>query len=327
MPRLMSTGLFLLVCVVPAVKAQTNVVPAGTLLRCVMDEPNFSPKTAEVGDPVLCHLSEVTEFGHPVFPRGAYLGGRLEEDKDPGHLVAKGYMKIVFDHIGLPNTDEQLEAKIISAQGQKVDKQGDILGKGHAKRDVAEWMFPPLWPWKVVMLPARGPEPKLKTEEVITLRLMQDIEVPQSTASSAPTSVWHSFGQSDPSSLPQRQSYVQPAPVSQGAKVVEESISYKTSPSNAPAGQIAVLALRSQEVYSMTDYWIADGQIHFVLPDGRQESADVNNIDWRRTGDLNAERGVRLTLQSRANPSSPPNHDSDVLVGYSHPTSNPSVSR
>ena len=99
-------------------------------------------------------------------------------------MVGKGYMKIVFDHIGMPNMDEQLEAKIVAAQGQKVDRQGDILGKGHAKRDVAEWMLPPLWPWKVMMLPARGPEPKLKAEEVITLRLMQDIEVPQFTTES-----------------------------------------------------------------------------------------------------------------------------------------------
>jgi len=329
MRKLMSSGLFLLVFLVPAVNAQTNVVPAGTLLRCVMDEPNFSPKTAEVGDPVLCRLSEVTEFGHAVFPRGSYLGGRLEDDKDPGHLVGKGSMKIVFDHIGMPNTDEQLEAKIVAAQGQKVDRQGDILGKGHAKRDVAEWMLPPLWPWKVAMLPARGPEPKLKAEEVLTLRLMEDIEVPQSTAYSAPAPApgWHSFGQSDPNALPHRQFYVPPNPVSPDARVLKESIPSKTSPPNAPAGQIPVLALRSQVVYSMTDYWIAVGQIHFVLPDGRQESASVNDVDWQRTGDLNAERGIRLALQSRAYSNTSPNHDSNTLVGYSRPTTNPSVSR
>ena len=299
MGKLMTSGLFLLICVTPAVKAQSNVVPAGTLLRCVMDEPNFSPKTAEVGDPVLCRLSEVTEFGHPVFPRGAYLGGRLEEDKDPGHFVGKGYMKIVFDHIGLPNADEQLEAKIVAAQGQKVDKQGDVVGKGDAKRDVAEWMLPPLWPWKVLMLPARGPEPKLKPEEVVTLRLMQDIEVPQLTAYSAPPSGWHRFGESDPSALPRRQSYVQPDPVSPRARTVSQNISFKTTPSNVPAGQTTTLVLRSQTVYSMTDYWIADRQIYFVLPDGRQESTDVNNVDWQQTGELNAERGVRLALRTR----------------------------
>ena len=53
--------------------------------------------------------------------------------------------------------DLPLEAKVTSTRGYKVDKHGDVDGKGHAKRDIAEWMLPPLWPWKVIMLPARGP--------------------------------------------------------------------------------------------------------------------------------------------------------------------------
>ena len=294
MRKLIGLALFVLICLVPTVKAQANIVPAGTLLRCVMDDPNFSPKTAEIGDPVLCRLSALTEFGHPVFPRGSYLGGHLEADKEPGHLFGKGYMKIVFDHIGMPNTDEELYAKIVAAQGQKVDKQGDMVGKGHAKRDIAEWMIPPLWPWKVLMLPARGPEPTLKNEEVITLRLMEDIEVPQLAAYSGLSSQWHQFGQANPSVLPRRQSYTQtnPASPSAGASATQNT-------SNAPADQTPVLVLRSQMMYRMTDYWVADRLIYFVLPDGRQESTDVNNVDWRQTGDLNAQRGVRLTLRAR----------------------------
>lgn len=305
MTKIMALGLFLLVCLASATRAQTNVVPAGTLLRCVMDEPNFSPKTAEVGDPVLCHLNEVTEFGHAVFPRGTYVGGRLEEDKDPGHLVGKGYMKIVFDRIVMPNADEELEAKVVAAQGQRVDKQGDISGKGHPKRDVAEWMFPPMWPWKIAMLPARGPEPKLKSEEAITLRVMQDIEVPQFTAFSVPSSGWHRFGESDPGVLPRRQSYARPNPVSPVANPALQTVSLNKMPSNIPAGHFVVLALRwalpsqTQTLYSMTDYWISNGLFCFTLPDGRQEATDIKNVDWDRTAALNAQQGVRLTLRWR----------------------------
>jgi len=36
-------------------KAQDILVPAGTLLRCTLDEPNFSSATADIGDPVICH--------------------------------------------------------------------------------------------------------------------------------------------------------------------------------------------------------------------------------------------------------------------------------
>jgi hypothetical protein len=134
-----------------------GAVPAGTLLHCTTDDPNPSPKTAEAGDPVPCHLNQFTEFGHAAFPRGSYLSGHLEAEKRPGHSVGKGYMQIGFDRIGLPNADSDLEAKVVSAQGQHVDNQGRIVGHGHAKRAVAEWMIPPLWPWKVIMLPARGP--------------------------------------------------------------------------------------------------------------------------------------------------------------------------
>ena len=49
--------------------AQDRLVPAGTLLQCIMDEPNSSSATAAVGDPVLCHLRRLEELGRPVFPR------------------------------------------------------------------------------------------------------------------------------------------------------------------------------------------------------------------------------------------------------------------
>src|SRR5271163_3621642 len=165
--------------------ARETVLPAGTLLKCTMNEPNFSSATVAVGDPVLCHLHSVTEFGQQTFPRGAYLVGHLESAKDPGHFWGKGDLKLMFDRIGLPNGDMPLDAKVIATRGYKVNKEGDIRGKGHATRDIVEWMIPPLWPWKIITLPARGPRPTLKGEEQITLRLMDDIMVPRATSSSS----------------------------------------------------------------------------------------------------------------------------------------------
>jgi len=171
--------------------ARDIVLPAGTLLQCTLNEPNFSSSTVDVGDPVLCHLRGVTEFGQQAFPRGSYLVGHLDSAKDPGHFWGKGYLKLQFDRIGLPSGDLPLEAKVISTRGYKVDKQGKIDGKGHAKRDVVEWMLPPLWPWKVIMLPARGPRPKLKGETVLSLRLMDDVQIPQIAKNFGPD--WHFF--------------------------------------------------------------------------------------------------------------------------------------
>lgn len=158
--------------------AQESIVPAGTLIHCTLDETNLSSATVAVGDPVLCHLSSLQEFGRTVFPRGSFLAGHLEADKEPGHFVGKGYLRLVFDRIGLPNTDVPVPAKVIFVRGFRVDREGDIVGHGHAKRDTAEWLVPPLWPWKIVSLPAKGPRPTLKREEQLTLRLMDDVLVP-----------------------------------------------------------------------------------------------------------------------------------------------------
>src|SRR5437868_443114 len=188
-------------------KAQDILVPAGTLLRCTLDEPNFSSATADIGDPVICHLSALRQFGQNVFPRGSYLGGHLEADKDPGHFWGKGYLKIEFDRIGFPTSDVPVPSKVIAAKSYRVDKKGDIVGKGHPKRDVVEWLLPPLWPWKVLTLPARGPRPALKGESQITVRLMDDIEVPRNGGA------YHSYDRpaERPPALYHRQYFDRPA--------------------------------------------------------------------------------------------------------------------
>src|SRR5215469_15948695 len=175
-------------------RGQDLLVPAGTLLQCTMNEPRFSSATASVGDPVLCHLKSFQEFGRTVFPRGSMLAGHLEAEKDPGHFVGKGYLNITFDRVILPTGDLPLPARVIAAKGFRVDRQGDIVGKGHAKRDIAEWMFPPLWPWKVLSLPARGPRPALKGEVSLTLRLMDDVVIPDA-------GTWQRFGSGRSGSL------------------------------------------------------------------------------------------------------------------------------
>ena len=182
--------------------AREMILPAGTILRCTLDEPNFSSATVAIGDPVLCRLHSMTEFGRQAFPRGSYLIGHLEAAQDPGHFWGKGFLKIQFDRIGLPDGDMPLDAKVIGTRGYKVDKYGDIDGKGHAKRDIVEWMIPPLWPWKIIMLPARGPRPTLKGESQLTLRLMDDVQMPQISQTFGPD--WHFFGHpyNDPSYNP-----------------------------------------------------------------------------------------------------------------------------
>ena len=168
-----------------------TIVPAGTLLGCVLDEPNFSSQTARPGDPILCKTTTSVEmFGRSLIPRGAYLTARLKNYRDPGHFVGKGWLWLEFTRLILPGGSISLDAKVVSAARYRVDGDGKIQGRGHATRDAVEWAIPILWPVKVLTLPARGPRPNLKGETRIELRLMEDLAIPESayTTSSVFTS-------------------------------------------------------------------------------------------------------------------------------------------
>ena len=310
-------------------KAQDILVPAGTLLRCTLDEPNFSSATADIGDPVICHLSSLREFGQNVFPRGSYLGGHLEADKEPGHFVGKGYLKLEFDRIGFPSSDVPVPSKVIAAKGYKVDRHGDIVGHGHATRDVVEWLIPPLWPWKIITLPKRGPRPTLKNEEQITVRLMDDIQVPRLLAAGQYSERPASYDRPRPSYRPQNfdrppgaggqhpseqgtskqaqamntpenkisdVSYAAPSAAAQESQsdVGDSSLALTelSAPDSATTRQTQKtrwIALKRGNVYAVTNYRIHEGSVSYVLSGGAKGSVDIIEVDWRKTSHLNAE--------------------------------------
>jgi hypothetical protein len=183
---------FLLLTVVVCLAATTTaaqgsteeILPAGTLLQRTLDEPHFSSRTAAIGDPVLCHIGTLGAFGRSVFPRGAYLAGHFQDFRDPGRFFGKGWIELTFDRLVLPGAVTlPLSAKVIFVTHLRVDQEGRIHGRGHPKRDAVGWAVPILWPVKVLTLPARGPRPTLKGEVRITLRLMEDVDVPPDVSS------------------------------------------------------------------------------------------------------------------------------------------------
>ena len=290
------------------IRGQDLLVPAGTLLQCTLNETNFSSATASVGDPVLCHLKSFQEFGRTVFPRGSMLAGHLEAEKDPGHFVGKGYLKLTFDRVILPTGDLPLPAKITAAKGFRVDKQGDIKGKGHATRDVIEWMFPPLWPWKVIMLPARGPRPTLTGEEPLQLRLMDDIVVPKTLAQqfNHPDRPPYASSSAKPSSFSGTQPGQPTQPMTIEDKPQRDTNRTVASPAVAlnvtdPMVQMTratVLVLTSNQVVEITKYRIDGGVIHYRAANGTEGSVDESQVDWRRTTELTLEvrAGDRPTI-------------------------------
>jgi len=281
------------------IRAQDQLVPAGTLLQCTLDEPNFSSATAAIGDPVLCHLRTTQEFGRPMFPRGSMLGGHLEADKEPGHFVGKGYLKITFDRVILPNGDFPVPAKVIQARGYKVDKQGAIDGTGHATRDVVEWLIPPLWPWKIVSLPFRGPRPALKGEEPLELRLMDDIVIPRSLAQN---------NHLDRPPFARPTSYNATSQVTAAPNAMQLAVSTNTSATRVAAASqpalplttaatiqaanpqasdhFTMLVLNSNQVIEVAKYH-RDGDL-LIITDARGQtgSIDMNTVDWRKTSEM-----------------------------------------
>jgi hypothetical protein len=275
------------------------IVPAGTLLRCTLDEPNFSTKTAEVGDPVLCHLNELLLFDHAVFPRGAYLGGHLEAEKQPGHFIGKGYLQLEFDRIGLPDAQIPVPAKLISAKGYKVDRSGKIIGHGHAVRDAVEWMIPPLWPEKVLTLPARGPQPTLKGEEQLMLRLMDDVAVPAES--------WRDFGRRSSEYVPNQNysvpSSYRPRQLSRpgsgagqtGVEVVAATPIHPRAIAPRSDGD-KVLVLRSGDAYLTTRLSMDGNRVAYKLKDGTVRETELDQVDWDRTFRANGNNGSSLLL-------------------------------
>jgi hypothetical protein len=160
--------------------AGERLLPAGSLIQCTISEPKLSSKTTAIGDPILCRISPGSKYGQFNIPYDSYLAGEFEDYKDPGHLVGKGWMELEFDRmIVQPATSLPLAAKVVDVPGYTVDQQGRILGKGHTTRDIVEWSIPILWPIDLLNLPRRGPRPTLKTETRLTVKLMQDIMIPE----------------------------------------------------------------------------------------------------------------------------------------------------
>ena len=286
--------------------AAKDLVRAGTIITCILDEPNFSSKTAQVGDPVLCSLGPLRSFGHMVFPRGAQLSGHLQDYKDPGHFWGKGSLSLEFDRVILPNAEVlPLNAKIISAPHQHIDKTGSVKGKGHPKRDAALWLVPIFWPIKVLTLPARGPYPTLKGESRLSMRLMEDVELP-TVAKAYPAPPWVNQNSSyrGPSSyqpaadrtprlIPRAEYASTTISVQPAASALPERVT------SAPVQPVTIIALQAGSAVLAREYWVEGANIHCVGENGAEQQVPLAAVDLAETVKVNQERNVGFSLRSR----------------------------
>lgn len=67
-----------------------------------------------------------------------------------------------------------------------------------------------------------------------------------------------------------------------------------------------VLFLKDGTVYAITDYWIADNKLHYVTNYGGENSIPLDQLDMQRTVDVNAKRGINITLRPTPQSQAPP---------------------
>ncbi len=73
--------------------------------------------------------------------------------------------------------------------------------------------------------------------------------------------------------------------------------------SNAVTGNVAattptvLIYLNDGTTYAASDYWLADGMLHYKVNYAGENSVDMNQVDLQRTVNENAKRGVRFSLK------------------------------
>ena len=53
--------------------------------------------------------------------------------------------------------------------------------------------------------------------------------------------------------------------------------------------RVRLIALKSENVYAVTNYRINGGSLSYVLASGGKGSVDITEVDWRATSRLNAD--------------------------------------
>lgn len=68
-------------------------------------------------------------------------------------------------------------------------------------------------------------------------------------------------------------------------------------PSEIGLNSVLVIYLRDGSGYGASDYWVGDGKLNFVTVYNSEKAVAFESVDWQRTVDDNAARGIYFTLR------------------------------
>lgn len=86
-----------------------------------------------------------------------------------------------------------------------------------------------------------------------------------------------------------------------------------------------LLFMKDGTTYPASDYWIADGKLHYNVDYSGESTIDINQLDLQRTVDENAKRGVRFTLKPQPNTYTPSGDTTSVPSNQLKSTPTPSA--
>lgn len=87
------------------------------------------------------------------------------------------------------------------------------------------------------------------------------------------------------------------------------------SPSVAPnSGNLAVpilIYMKNGSILTVRDYWMIDGELHYILMSGVQRTVNLGLIDLPRTNTENAKSGVKFIFKSEPSITAPAQPDAE----------------
>lgn len=108
-------------------------------------------------------------------------------------------------------------------------------------------------------------------------------------------------------------SYPNPDESSPSAEPMAQSSPQSFSVANSAVP--IILFLKDDSVYSVRDYWVSSGQLHYILLNGREGAFDADRLDMQRTVDENAKSGVQFVLKPDPSGFAPASGNPDSAPG------------
>jgi hypothetical protein len=171
----------------PAPTPTGTVVPAGTSLALTMDT-EVSTKDKVVGDAFTATLAnDVIVDGKVVFPAGSKVTGHVAEAERPGKTSGRGKMVLSYDSISANGKTYSIDTMGAAIQG-KSGTAGDatkIIGGAAAGAILGKVLGGKVGTGAAVgaaagtgaALLSRGPDPKVKAGETVTISLDRSVTV------------------------------------------------------------------------------------------------------------------------------------------------------